>query len=132
MLNKSLMAVGVTNVKVVAIINDTTGTLVAGSHDYPDTAIGLILGTGTNGSYMEKAHRVVRSSDLCLLPLKTHFTNVFLQPTRWEERESKQNCIIDPEFGAWGDNGLSLANHPFHHHRHHHHLTVSEFGIQID
>ena len=60
MLNKSLAEVGVTNVKVVAIINDTTGTLVAGSHDYPDTAIGLILGTGTNGSYMEKAHRIVR------------------------------------------------------------------------
>lgn len=83
MLNKSLADVGVTNVKVVAIINDTTGTLVAGSHDYPDTAIGLILGTGTNGSYMEKAHRVVR----------------------WAQREGKQNCIIDPEFGAWGDNG---------------------------
>jgi len=83
MLNKSLAEVGVTNVKVVAIINDTTGTLVAGSHDYPDTAIGLILGTGTNGSYMEKAHRIVR----------------------WEERESKESCIIDPEFGAWGDNG---------------------------
>ena len=62
MLNKSLAEVGVTNVKVVAIINDTTGTLVAGSHDYPDTAIGLILGTGTNGSYMEKAHRIIRSS----------------------------------------------------------------------
>ena len=60
MLNKSLAEVGVANVKVVAIINDTTGTLVAGSHDYQDTAIGLILGTGTNGSYMEKAHRIVR------------------------------------------------------------------------
>ena len=64
MLNKSLAEVGVTNVKVVAIINDTTGTLVAGSHDYPDTAIGLILGTGTNGSYMEKAHRIVRLAAL--------------------------------------------------------------------
>jgi hypothetical protein len=30
---------------VVAILNDTTGTLVAGAHDYPDCAIGLILGT---------------------------------------------------------------------------------------
>ena len=60
MLKHALTRVGVTNVKVVAIINDTTGTLVAGSHDYHDTAIGLILGTGTNGSYMEKAHRVVR------------------------------------------------------------------------
>ena len=29
---------------MVAILNDTTGTLVAGAHDYPDCAIGLILG----------------------------------------------------------------------------------------
>ena len=74
MLNKSLADVGVTNVKVVAIINDTTGTLVAGSHDYPDTAIGLILGTGTNGSYMEKAHRVVRWN---LLFLWSFVSNLF-------------------------------------------------------
>ena len=74
MLNKSLADIGVTNVKVVAIINDTTGTLVAGSHDYPDTAIGLILGTGTNGSYMEKAHRVVRWN---LLFLWSFVSNLF-------------------------------------------------------
>ena len=40
MLNSSLKTVGVTNVNVVAILNDTTGTLVAGSHDYPNTAVG--------------------------------------------------------------------------------------------
>jgi len=83
MLNKALTEVGVANVKVVAILNDTTGTLVAGSHDYADAGIGLILGTGTNGSFMEKAERVVR----------------------WEGREGKERCLIDPEFGAWGDNG---------------------------
>ena len=60
MLNKALTEVGVANVKVVAILNDTTGTLVAGSHDYADAGIGLILGTGTNGSFMEKAERVAR------------------------------------------------------------------------
>jgi len=37
--------VGLGRVEVVAILNDTTGTLVAGAHDYPDCAIGLILGT---------------------------------------------------------------------------------------
>ena len=40
MLNSSLKTVGVTNVNVVAILNDTTGTLVAGSHDFPNTAVG--------------------------------------------------------------------------------------------
>ena len=24
---------------------------------------------------------------------------------RWEGREGKERCLIDPEFGAWGDNG---------------------------
>ena len=42
MLNSSLKTVGVTNVNVVAILNDTTGTLVAGSHDFPNTAVGKL------------------------------------------------------------------------------------------
>ena len=43
MLNKALVSVGVDNVNVVAILNDTTGTLVAGSHDYSNCAIGCIV-----------------------------------------------------------------------------------------
>ena len=43
MLNKALVSVGVNNVNVVAILNDTTGTLVAGSHDYSNCAIGCIV-----------------------------------------------------------------------------------------
>jgi len=44
MLNEALSSEGVTNVNVVAILNDTTGTLVAGSHDYSACAIGLSIG----------------------------------------------------------------------------------------
>ena len=42
MLNEALSGEGVTNVNVVAILNDTTGTLVAGSHDHSNCAIGLL------------------------------------------------------------------------------------------
>ena len=86
MLNTALHSIGVDNVKVVAILNDTTGTLVAGSHDHIDCAIGLILGTGTNASYIEKAERV----------------------SRWggtSKKGSVSEVIIDPETGAFGDNG---------------------------
>lgn len=87
MLNVALESVGVKNVSVVAILNDTTGTLVAGSHDTADCAIGLILGTGTNASYIEKAERVVR----------------------WGEGTARdarvKEVIMDPETGAFGDNG---------------------------
>ena len=87
MLNVALESVGVKNVSVVAILNDTTGTLVAGSHDTSDCAVGLILGTGTNASYIEKAERVVR----------------------WGEGTARdtlvKEVIMDPETGAFGDNG---------------------------
>lgn len=84
-LNDSLSKLGLANVKVVAILNDTTGTLVAGVHDYPDCGIGLILGTGTNGAYLEKVDRIIR----------------------WESgtKEGLDNVIVDPEWGAFGDNG---------------------------
>ena len=43
MLNRALKTKNVTNVDVVAILNDTTGTLVAGAHYYPNCAIGKDL-----------------------------------------------------------------------------------------
>lgn len=47
-----------TKVKVVAVLNDTTGTLVQGSTLDSNVAIGLILGTGSNACYLERADRV--------------------------------------------------------------------------
>ena len=40
-------------ITVAAILNDTTGCLVAAAYKRPDTAIGVIIGTGTNASYVE-------------------------------------------------------------------------------
>lgn len=58
LLREALDRRGDTKVKVVAILNDTTGTLVQGSTLDSDTAIGLILGTGSNACYLERADRV--------------------------------------------------------------------------
>jgi len=86
LLRAALSKAGVTNVCVVAVVNDTTGTLVAGAAQDPTCCLGLILGTGTNASYLEQSERVVRWGD-CNPP----------QPG--------SQVIIDPEFGAFGDNG---------------------------
>lgn len=40
-------------IHVVALINDTTGTLVASAYSDPETKMGLIFGTGCNGAYYE-------------------------------------------------------------------------------
>ncbi|XP_031364624.1 hexokinase-1-like [Apis laboriosa] len=85
LLREALDRRGDTKVKVVAILNDTTGTLVQGSTLDPDIAIGLILGTGSNACYIERADRV----------------------EHWEtERHGERQVIIDIEWGAFGDNGV--------------------------
>lgn len=58
LLREALDRRGDTKVKVVAVLNDTTGTLVQGSTLDHNVAIGLILGTGSNACYLERADRV--------------------------------------------------------------------------
>lgn len=40
-------------INVVALINDTTGTLVASLYTDPETKMGIIIGTGVNGAYYD-------------------------------------------------------------------------------
>lgn len=72
------------DVTVRVLLNDTTGTLVAGAHIDRNVGIGVILGTGSNGCYMERASRVLH----------------------WERPHSAVHDVcIDIEWGAFGDNG---------------------------
>ncbi|XP_018309346.1 hexokinase type 2 isoform X2 [Mycetomoellerius zeteki] len=85
LLREALDRRGDTKVKVLAVLNDTTGTLVQGSTLDHNTAIGLVLGTGSNACYLERADRV----------------------EHWEtERHGESEVIIDIEWGAFGDNGV--------------------------
>jgi hexokinase len=72
------------SVKVMALVNDTVGTLMACAYNHQDTKIGLILGTGSNACYIEKLENV-----------KT-WTDDFDDP---------KQVIINMEWGAFGDNG---------------------------
>ncbi|KAM3955198.1 LOW QUALITY PROTEIN: hexokinase-4 [Aphomia sociella] len=67
---------------VRVLLNDTTGTLMAGAQLDPCVAIGVIMGTGSNGCYMERASRV----------------------SHWEAARAHDVCV-DVEWGAFGDDG---------------------------
>ncbi|XP_046973901.1 hexokinase-1-like [Vanessa cardui] len=83
LLQRSLHARGL-RVTVQVLLNDTTGTLVAGAQLDPEVVIGVIMGTGSNGCYMERAERV----------------------QHWEAaHERVQDVCVDIEWGAFGDNG---------------------------
>ncbi|EHA18645.1 hypothetical protein ASPNIDRAFT_134301, partial [Aspergillus niger ATCC 1015] len=50
-------------VHIVALVNDTTGTLIASAYKDPEIKIGSIFGTGCNSAYMEKIGRVPKISE---------------------------------------------------------------------
>uniref|UniRef100_A0ACD5XHF1 Uncharacterized protein n=1 Tax=Avena sativa TaxID=4498 RepID=A0ACD5XHF1_AVESA len=56
-LQKAMEKQGV-DMRVSALINDTVGTLAAGSYNDEDVVIGVILGTGSNAAYVEKADAI--------------------------------------------------------------------------
>ncbi|BCS01662.1 uncharacterized protein AKAW2_52003A [Aspergillus luchuensis] len=50
-------------VHIVALVNDTTGTLIASAYKDPEIKIGSIFGTGCNSAYMEKIGRVPKIAE---------------------------------------------------------------------
>ncbi|XP_058206690.1 hexokinase-1-like [Rhododendron vialii] len=56
-LTKALERVGL-DMHVTALVNDTIGTLAGGRYYDPDVIAAVILGTGTNAAYVERAHAI--------------------------------------------------------------------------
>ncbi|XP_030571727.1 hexokinase type 2 [Drosophila novamexicana] len=83
-------------VNVVAILNDTTGTLMSCAFNHRNCKIGMIVGTGSNACYVEK----------------TANTETF----DGYQNSTKPNMIINCEWGAFGDNGvLDFIRTPYDH-----------------
>ncbi|XP_068217429.1 hexokinase type 2 isoform X3 [Palaemon carinicauda] len=75
---------GDVKIKICAVLNDTTGTLMSCAWKNHNCRIGLIVGTGTNACYMEKLEKV----------------------ELWDgELDEPHQVIINTEWGAFGDNG---------------------------
>ena len=52
--------------QLLAIINDTTGTLIASNYVDPHTKIAVIFGTGCNAAYMETAGNIPKMAKVNL------------------------------------------------------------------
>jgi hexokinase len=55
-------------VRLTAIINDTTGTLIASAYVQPRTRIAVIFGTGCNAAYMERVGDIPKIKHLGIDP----------------------------------------------------------------
>ncbi|KAF2859088.1 hypothetical protein K470DRAFT_259121 [Piedraia hortae CBS 480.64] len=90
-------------VRVVALVNDTVGTLLARAYTNTSknaTVLGAIFGTGTNGAYVEKLDRILKMSDAS------------------DVDRSTGDMIINTEWGSF-DNPQSV-------------LPVTSYDIQLD
>ncbi|KAK4785399.1 hypothetical protein SAY86_002088 [Trapa natans] len=56
-LNKAMERVGL-DMRVAALVNDTIGTLAGGRYYNPNVVAAIILGTGTNAAYVERANAI--------------------------------------------------------------------------
>jgi len=81
MLKDAIKRRGDIQCNVVAVVNDTVGTLMSCAHTNPNCQIGLIIGTGSNACYMEDSQNVELIS-----------------------QKEGQMCI-NMEWGAFGDDG---------------------------
>uniref|UniRef100_A0A0N5AW15 Phosphotransferase n=1 Tax=Syphacia muris TaxID=451379 RepID=A0A0N5AW15_9BILA len=77
------------DIDVVAVLNDTVGTLMACAFKENSCEIGVIVGTGTNACYMEKISRCYKLADEHL-----------------ENDSYPDEMIINTEWGAFGDDGV--------------------------
>ncbi|KAJ1798635.1 hypothetical protein LPJ59_002374 [Coemansia sp. RSA 2399] len=78
-------------VEVVAILNDTVGTLMTSGYSQPDTQMGIIFGTGTNAAYWE---------DLDNIP-------------KWPTASRGGEMVINLEWGAF-DNATEILPYTPH------------------
>lgn len=85
LLNRSIRKRGDVKILVCAILNDTTGTLMSCAWKNPNCKIGLIIGTGLNACYLEKAENA----------------ELFNKPGKTKDEE----VILNTECGAFGDHG---------------------------
>lgn len=73
------------NIDVVAILNDTTGTLVNGIYLDKECVIGVVIGSGTNIAYIEKVENIEKLDK--------------------NLRNKLDKIIINTECGTFGDDG---------------------------
>ncbi|CAG8587082.1 12490_t:CDS:2, partial [Acaulospora morrowiae] len=100
MLQESLDRLSVP-VKVVALVNDTVGTLLSHSYKYPNTLLGVILGTGTNSAFFE------RLSNIKKLNISSDATEEMIVNIEWGAFDDEKDVLPLTKY----DEKLDLESH---------------------
>ncbi|KAM8761943.1 hexokinase HKDC1-like [Acanthopagrus schlegelii] len=94
---------------IVAVVNDTVGTMMSCAYEDPQCEIGLIAGTGTNVCYMEDVKNIEKTKEITGKPEKEEREEDKQDDTT--ERKKKEvdaelsKMCINTEWGGLGDDG---------------------------
>jgi len=119
------------DIEVMAVVNDTTGTLISCAYQNRECRLGLIVGTGTNACYMESVDNVhtmepnrlpdanpdlradnpdlrADNADLSADNANLSADNASNKDENHDQRRSskRQQTVVNTEWGAFGDNGI--------------------------
>ncbi|KAG6530400.1 hypothetical protein ZIOFF_012630 [Zingiber officinale] len=86
------------DMRVSALVNDTIGTLAGGRYFDHDVVAAVILGTGTNAAYVERAHAIPKWHGL--LPKSGEMVSA-----------SSSNMVINMEWGNFRSSHLPLTDY---------------------
>ncbi|XP_059202062.1 hexokinase HKDC1-like [Centropristis striata] len=98
---------------IVAVVNDTVGTMMSCAYEDPECEIGLIAGTGTNVCYMEELKNIKKTEQKTEQVEREEGTPDGEEDKHdaWTEREKKEGdaeipkMCINTEWGGLGDDG---------------------------
>ncbi|KAG9509149.1 Hexokinase-2 [Fragariocoptes setiger] len=115
------------DIEVMAVVNDTTGTLMSCAFNNRDCRVGLIVGTGTNACYLEtmdqvhlaqRANNAHSTSTAADISSSNENDNGSVDNERDHDDEQlvddaihgsipahAQQIVVNTEWGAFGDNG---------------------------
>ncbi|KAH7831059.1 hexokinase 1 (HXK) [Monocercomonoides exilis] len=92
---------GLNWIRVVALCNDTVGTMASLGVEDPETCIGVILGTGTNACYREKVSNVTKIQALRQKEEEELARMGREEPYRPSPPESSDFMAINTEWGGF-------------------------------
>ncbi|KAI3932376.1 hypothetical protein MKW92_010311 [Papaver armeniacum] len=108
-LTKALDRQGI-DIRVAALVNDTIGTLAGGKYLNNDVAAAVILGTGTNAAYVERAQAIPKSGEMVINTEWGNFRSSDLPVTEYDQALDQESLNVGDQIFEKMISGMYLGD----------------------
>ncbi|KAI3856650.1 hypothetical protein MKW92_028232 [Papaver armeniacum] len=108
-LTKGLDRQGI-DMRVAALVNDTIATLAGGKYLNNDVAAAVILGTGTNAAYVERAHAIPKTGETVINMEWGNFWSSHLPVTEYDQALDQDSLNVGEQIFEMIISGMYLGD----------------------